>query len=699
MTTMRGRVLRWGLFVLVAAGYLLIAVSGGDGPAWVAAMSVIYLGFPVMATISAMSAARAAGSDDRGFWRLLAVGMALMAAGEGWWAAWQVFVDPAGPSGFGIADLLFLPAYVMQIAAIVSLLWNRFAALTNFGRLKHTIDGLMLVTLAVVLATMLAPALASGAGSPPGYYTIYALLDLAILVGLVLSVLIVKRPIRQRWETIVAGGMALFAAADLIFNQLSSPGSYVMGGPGSALLDIVWMAGYFLIAAGAVHHRECAPMPASALSRSMAQGMEASPLLVAATAIPLFMYAARFRAISDTSYWIWVTAATWLGMLAASRVAVIAADNRELASHSIIDPLTGVTNHRYFHERLRLELDRARRTAEPLTLAHFDLDQLRMVNDTRGHLAGDRRIRLVASSIIEAVRTTDTVSRIGGDEFAVILPGTGSLDAYAVVDRILAEIVASQAGQDVRTTASVGLASFPEHAVVKEELTAGAEEALHRAKDGGRNQVVIYEPGVAGGRTTEARIRAVEAESLLRTVRALAAAVDARDAYTHSHSRSVAALAVALARRLEFSPNHVDQLKIAALLHDIGKIGTPDHVLRKPGPLDDEEYRIVKGHSELGERILSSVVSPELLPWVACHHERWDGGGYPRGISGEKIPLEARIIAVCDTYDAMTSDRPYRSGLPVEEAIREIETFAGRQFDPRIATVFVTMMREVSVAG
>jgi putative nucleotidyltransferase with HDIG domain len=161
----------------------------------------------------------------------------------------------------------------------------------------------------------------------------------------------------------------------------------------------------------------------------------------------------------------------------------------------------------------------------------------------------------------------------------------------------------------------------------------------------------------------------------------------------------VAALAVALARRLEFSPNHVDQLKIAALLHDIGKIGTPDHVLRKPGPLDDEEYRIVKGHSELGERILSSVVSPELLPWVACHHERWDGGGYPRGISGEKIPLEARIIAVCDTYDAMTSDRPYRSGLPVEEAIREIETFAGRQFDPRIATVFVTMMREVSVAG
>ncbi len=699
MTTLRHCGFRWGAFLLLAAAYVVIAAAGGDGPAWVAAMSLVYMAFPMLAALSAKATSRTADPDDRRFWRWLAGGMILMVAGEAWWAVWQVFVDPAGRSGFGAADFFFLPAYLLQLAAILSLLWNRFGVLTNLGRLKHTIDGLMLVTLAAVLVTMLPPALAPGKLAPTGYYTVYALIDLVILTGLILSVLIVKRSERRRWEMIVAAGMALFAVADLIFNQLLSLGSYEMGETGSALLDVVWMAGYFLIAAGATNYRDRSLLPKLASSRSVAWGVEAAPLLVTATAIPLFMYAARFRAISDASYWIWVTAATWLGMLAASRVAVIAADNRELASRSITDPLTGVTNHRYFHERLGFEVDRARRTVEPLSLAMFDLDELRLVNDTRGHLAGDRRIGLVASAITDTIRTTDTVSRIGGDEFAVILPGTGSLDAHAVVGRIVDEIVARQAGQAVRTTSSVGVASFPEHAADKEELITTAEAALHAAKDGGRNRVVIYEPGTAGGRTTEERIRAVEAESLLRTVRALAAAVDARDAYTHSHSRSVATLAVEIAHHLGFSATHIEQLKIAALLHDIGKIGIPDHVLRKASALDDEEYRIVKEHSGLGERILSSVVSPELLPWVACHHERWDGGGYPRGIAGEEIPLEARIIAICDTYDAMTSDRPYRSGLPVDQAIREIETFAGRQFDPRVASAFVTMMREAVAAG
>jgi diguanylate cyclase (GGDEF)-like protein/putative nucleotidyltransferase with HDIG domain len=690
------RRLHLGAFALFLLAYQLIAALAGKTRPGVVMLSLAYLVIPLGASLAAFRAARRAAPGDRTPRMLLAAALALMSLGEAWWAAWQIFVDPAGPPGPDPSDAAFLAGYFCLLFFIARILWNRFGSLTILGRLGITIDGIQMTTIAILMVTMIIlPNLLKEGGGPESFvYSSYVLLDLVILIGLLLAALIGDRGRWEGWMARAAGGMALIATADLVFNYLIAAGTYTVGIPVSALLDGAWMTGYYLLGTAAISYGEANDRPLSAFRRiSRPRGIEAAPLLTGVLAIPVLMWQGRHEAAGEASYWIWVTAATWIGMLVVSRVAVIAADNRELASRSITDPLTGVTNHRFFQERLGIEVDRARRNDEPLSLALLDLDDLRTVNNTRGHLAGDRRIREVASAIAETVRATDTVSRVGGDEFAVILPGTKTIDAYAVIDRVVDEIAARQATQAVRTTVSVGMVSFPEHAADRDELADKAGEALQAAKDAGRNRVVVYEPGT-GGRTTEERIRAVEAESLLRTVRSLAAAVDARDAYTHSHSRSVTKLAVALARRLGFTAGHVDQLKIAALLHDVGKIGTPDHVLRKPGELNDEEYRIVMGHPELGERILASAVSPEVLPWVLCHHERWDGSGYPGGISGEAIPIEARIIAVCDTFDAMTSDRPYRLALPVERAVAEIEAFSGRQFDPAIATAFVTMIRE-----
>jgi HD-GYP domain-containing protein (c-di-GMP phosphodiesterase class II) len=193
-------------------------------------------------------------------------------------------------------------------------------------------------------------------------------------------------------------------------------------------------------------------------------------------------------------------------------------------------------------------------------------------------------------------------------------------------------------------------------------------------------------------------MRRLEEESLLRTVRTLAAAVDARDACTHSHSRNVATFSVALARHIGLPEERVRRIEMAALLHDVGKIGIRDSVLTKKDDLDRFEFEMVREHPVLGEKILRSTAAQDILPWVLHHHERWDGNGYPAGLAGNSIPFEARIIALCDAYDAMRSDRPYREGISEAGALLELATTAGGQFDPELTRAFMEVVRSGEVA-
>jgi diguanylate cyclase (GGDEF)-like protein len=334
------------------------------------------------------------------------------------------------------------------------------------------------------------------------------------------------------------------------------------------------------------------------------------------------------------------------------------------------DSLTGIGNHRAFDEMLHREVARTARSGSPLALIMLDVDGLKAINDAGGHQAGDRMIKSVAAALAAAARASDGVFRIGGDEYAAILPDTTAWGAYEVARRVHAAV----GGEGISVSAGIAVA---ERDMQPDDLVAAADAALFTAKGEG-SDTVIHEDGMGHrGQAADAgeeRHRATLASALAR-------AVDARDSWTRSHCETVAELSGLTAAGLGLDAEHVADVRLAGLVHDVGKIGVPDAILQKPARLTAEEYEIVKGHSALGHRILEGTALAGVAPWVLHHHERVDGGGYPAGLAGEQIPLESRILHVADAFEAMTSDRPYRDGMSEEDALDELHRHAGTQFD------------------
>ena len=357
---------------------------------------------------------------------------------------------------------------------------------------------------------------------------------------------------------------------------------------------------------------------------------------------------------------------------------------------ALTDPLTGLGNHRHFHERLQRELLDAEERGTSLTLCLIDLDDFKGVNDRYGHPTGDR----VLSQLAARLRQGGEAFRLGGDEFAVLLPGqnaAGAATAARSIVRRLAETAVDPVG---KVTVSAGIATYPAHGVGRDELIRLADSALYWAKEQGKNQVRMHHPDVidlaelkrlSGGNDRAARFRAAAS---------LAKAVDARDAYTGRHSDRVADLAARIAARLGADEGQIELTRIAASLHDLGKLAVPEEILRKPGPLSEAERAVLERHPQIGYQMLESLGVDPIAEYVRHHHERWDGGGYPDGLPGEEIPLGARIIFVADAFDAMTSDRVYRSRLSETDALAELERNAGTQFDPDIVSALAEELDE-----
>jgi len=357
------------------------------------------------------------------------------------------------------------------------------------------------------------------------------------------------------------------------------------------------------------------------------------------------------------------------------------------------DELTGLYNHRSFHERLEEEIARGSRFGGTFSLIILDIDLFKAYNDIYGHLAGDQVIRKVGRYLQTSIRSIDLAFRYGGEEFAVILPEARMDDAYKVAERIRKTIESKTSSRAMPITTSLGVGNWPNDGVMKEEVIGLADAALYRAKQTGRNRTclssdVLKPDSSLIGIELEARPRA------LSIIYALAATVDAKDSYTYGHSRKVSEYAVAVAEKLNMSQEKLSTVRAASLLHDIGKVGVPDSILNKKEPLTDEEWKPIKSHPKLGVEILRHVIDlANCLPAILHHHEHYDGRGYPSGLKGDQIPLEARILTVADSYDAMTSPRPYREQLPMEEAINELKRCAGTQFDPEIVDIFCELIQ------
>jgi diguanylate cyclase (GGDEF)-like protein/putative nucleotidyltransferase with HDIG domain len=372
----------------------------------------------------------------------------------------------------------------------------------------------------------------------------------------------------------------------------------------------------------------------------------------------------------------------------------------EMRNAAITDGLTGLYNHRHFQERLEEEVARTLRFGGECSLMMLDLDYFKIYNDLLGHVAGDEALRRVGQVLRDSTRQVDITCRYGGEEFAVILPQTGSLYAHQAAERLRQAVEAAFAlergSSGANMTVSLGVASCPSDALSRQDLVQLADIALREAKAQGRNQTclasdlatVALENGEAGWEV-EKHLKAVG----LNKIYALAAGVDARDHYTYRHSRNVSKYAVDMGKTLGLSAVEIERLRIAGLLHDIGKIGISDSTIRKPGPLDEEEWKMMRKHSELGATIVSHM--PELVdcaPAIRHHHEQYDGSGYPSGLKGEGIPLEARIIAIADAYDTITTPRSYRQMVSPQEALEELRSSANTQFDPLLVETFSRMV-------
>ena len=382
----------------------------------------------------------------------------------------------------------------------------------------------------------------------------------------------------------------------------------------------------------------------------------------------------------------------------------VAIDNARLYSRSqseaMTDSLTKLRNHRYFHRALQEEVEKL--GSGELSLLMIDLDLFKLFNDLYGHVEGDNALETVASILTRNVGQKGIVCRYGGEEFTVLLPRYDTKMAYDLAEKIRMDIEKTFFSMNDVTqrflTASIGVCTYPYAAPNTEELLKRADIAMYTAKNSGKNKTVIYTPEI---RMTEPSLQGTMSTSgamkpnFAATIYALTAAIDAKDHYTFGHSQKVAEYATILASKLSLDKSHIELIQEAALLHDIGKIGIPEHILTKTGRLTNEEFDIVKQHVEMSITIIKHLPSMNhVIPAVIGHHERWDGKGYPRGLRCENIPLAARCLAIADAFDAMTSNRPYRNSLTVNAALAEIENNVGTQFDPLLANIFVKLVRE-----
>ena len=361
--------------------------------------------------------------------------------------------------------------------------------------------------------------------------------------------------------------------------------------------------------------------------------------------------------------------------------------NGRVLDASLIDAPTRLYNARHFAETLDSEIDIAVRTGEPLAVAVMDLDGLELTDTIEGFGSSDRLIHAAAAAVRDIAGRELFAARLGWDRFGLLIPEAAGRLAHKRIERVRAAVLAATG-----VTASAGIATFPADAIDQGELIRLAEGALYHAKEHGRNRTVVYDPAIVRHMNADERIQSLERQNQLGAVRALASAVDMREHGTRHHSQHVAELCVMVGRAMQLSEEELHALDLAALLHDVGYIGVPERILRKPGALTPAEWAHVHQHPLFGERIVEATGVQMALPSVRSHHERWDGAGYPDGLAGEEIPLAARILPVCDAFDAMTHERSYRRAMTRHAALQEIDLNMGTQFDPRVAEALIRLV-------
>ena len=687
----------WGLYALIAVVYLVTIFSPLAGLARIVVLEVIYT-MPIAATVAlSVIAARRSEGAERLFWLFLGSANLVLGMCEVLLVVWLLAISPHGPPRISWP---FQALHVVAAGCFLGLIFS-MSRLPESGivvRVRNGIDIVIvgLLAYAVLLVTYVRPVMVGAPVSAVLVGAGYALAAFMLLAGTLGSVVGLKLMKWRTWERMTVLALGVYALAVSLWPLWYMGASDTSRNLSRGLLDLIQLSGHWVLMMAAVYRlTELAdwrlrPLPAPAIARNKWAGLIIPGLGM--LAIALLGYTALVA--RNRSPWaeVYATFAFALTSLVLLRSLVMAFEHGALFHRSVTDPLTGVFNHRYFHDRLASESAAAIRYRDELAVAVIDVDDFRTFNQLNGHLSGDRLLASIGARLRSECREPVTVARLLADEFALLVPESSAAQASVLAQHVV-DVIGIELGLKPGTvSASAGVAGYPEHTSDPLDLLRLAEGALFHAKESGKGRVVVYDAIRHPDLTARERIERLELHARVSAVRALAAAVDARDPVTRYHSQNVAALASRVAGVLGFDEQHARQLDLAALMHDVGMIALSDTVLTKVGPLDASEWDEVRDHPVRGQRILGATELAEILPWVRGHHERWDGTGYPDGLAGREIPLEARILAVCDAYDAMISDRSYRPAMAPRAAREQLAKGAGTQFDPRLAEELLTLL-------
>ena len=584
--------------------------------------------------------------EDRAAWSFMTIGLVAWTAGDLTWTLWLDNVaKPPYPS---LADGLYLTMYPAVYAALMLLIRSR---LRQAGVSQWLDGGVVGLTVAAIVAALIFPAVlgaSSGRLVADAVNIAYPAGDFALLVFVAVAYSLAGWRPGRAW-LLLGLGVTVSAIADIAFVYQVATGTYVQG----TAIDAMWPASMALFGLAA-----WAPA-----KRQLTDAVGASHTILLALAAAVGALALLVVAAFQTVTPVAVGLAAGALLLASLRAALTYLENvrmlRRSAHQALTDSLSGLDNRR----RLMIDLERSfspERGGAASTLVFFDLNGFKRYNDTFGHAAGDALLARIGAALRDAVADRGRAYRLGGDEFCVLLDGR--FDRH---DRLIAATAAAlvERGSAFTVGASLGVAVVPDDAESPSAALALADERMYYDKARAWN-------------TSRTQARDV-----------LMALLSERAPGLHQHVTGVGNLTAALGEAFKLDAEELDELLRAAELHDIGKLAIPDEILDKAGPLTDSEWEFMRQHSIIGERILSAA--PALGPvgrLVRSSHERWDGRGYPDRLAGTEIPLGSRIVAVCDAFEAMTSERCYQRARSPEDAIAELRRGAGTQFDPRVVT-------------
>lgn len=685
MTVTGGRVwtAAWSAYliagVLVTALYYVVVALGLN-----AVISVtLYCLVSASSAVAVLVSTARGRTAPRAPWLFLGASQLVYAAADTvFYVSHYVLGDTTFP---GLADVLYLSHYPFIVVGLIVLIRLRNPG----GDVQGVLDAAMLVVVAGTLSWLylIGP---NARADTPGVTKLasigYPILDLAMLsVSLLLILGRGRRPVSFFF---LSANLVAFFAADSIYVFQQLAGTYQVGN----FLDAIWLSGNLALGAAALHPTARQVSERAPASDHRLGAGRIVALLTAALVAPLILLVQYGRGeLRDVP--VVAVACAVLFMLIITRLGGLVIQHRQLA---ITDGLTGLYTRRFFETQLPLELARARRSRNRLTVLIVDVDRFKSINDRYGHPAGDRVLVEVVARLREVTRSGDVLARYGGEEFALLAPGIGPGELHAIAER-LRETTRSTPVRisdevSVPVTVSVGAAVFPLHGATPLELVAVADRALYTAKQTGRDRVVaadVLDPeslavrdGVDGVSDRDASL------AYLRTV------ADDVDGWTSAagHSGAVSRWAGLVCAELGLDADTARRAALAARLRDIGKLFVPRRIWVKPGPLAEDELRLVRSHPEHGFHLLRVIPGMlEVASIVRQHHEHYDGSGYPAGLSGGGIRVEARVVAVCDAWAALLAGRPHQPAKEPELARAELERCSGTQFDPAVVTAFLRL--------